>query len=62
MMHCLADHTQCLVSECFALKGVGRSPKHPEDHEQVDHGPNYHCIYYKVHEQKMHADTACSSG
>ena len=50
MMHCLADHTQCLVSECFALTGVGRSPKHPEDHEQVDHSPNYHCLYYKVHE------------
>jgi hypothetical protein len=27
-----------------------RSPKHPEDSEQVDHCPNYHCLYYKVHE------------
>jgi hypothetical protein len=37
--------------ERFALNspGVDRSPKHPEDGEQVDHSPNNHCLYCKVH-------------
>jgi hypothetical protein len=29
------------------------SPKHPEDHEQIDHSPNYHCLYDKARQHRL---------